>query len=333
MARQKFKVNLVTGTQRVIELDPKATVGATLGTDLRMPDGALATPTLVATWLGLEATGAVVPGGTTQHSQLEGLSSNDHPQYALAAALGAAAFSNSYNDLDDLPAAVEYDPDDGLAMFDDLDGTFSANWTPENSGAGSAVSRTGVAGRGGVITLATGTTTTGYARAIRGSSVSAAQPVYLASDTYPLFLEAEVRVSTLPSSAEQFALDIGFRATLNASNALASIGIRWDATGSAAAFVVVTRTTAGSITTTVGTGATPAANTWHRMRLEVGATYVKGYVYSGGSWVEVANVSATIPDAAMAAYMANSKQAGTTSRTAEVDWIEVTIPTAGGRPA
>lgn len=225
------------------------------------------------------------------------------------------------------------DPNDGLTTIDDLDGFFSSDWSSESSGTGAAISRTAIAGRGGIITLGTGTTSTGYSRASRSSSVSTAQSIYLASDTYPLFLEAEIRTPTLPDGTNTFSADVGFRTTLNATNALACIGIRWDSGGAAAAFVGVARNAAGSSTTTVGTGATPAANTWYRVKLEVGSTYVKGYVWVTGSWVQVFNITTTTPDAAMAAYMAVTKSAGSTSRTMDIDWVKISIPTSGGRPA
>jgi len=84
MARRKFKVQLADGPARVLELDPQATQGATLGTDLYLPGGVAATPTTLLDWLGGAVPSAVAPAssGTNKHQLLAGLAlGDDHPQY------------------------------------------------------------------------------------------------------------------------------------------------------------------------------------------------------------------------------------------------------------
>ena len=101
MARQKFKIQTVIGPPKVISLDPDATNGATLGVNLYAEDGTLLTPNLFAAWIGDSLT--IASGGTTNHSALQNLDANDHPQYALAAALADVAFSGAYADLTGTP--------------------------------------------------------------------------------------------------------------------------------------------------------------------------------------------------------------------------------------
>jgi hypothetical protein len=181
--------------------------------------------------------------------------------------------------------------------------------------------------------LTTGVTATGYARSLKGTSISLAQETYSFSDTYPLVLEASLRVATLPTGTETFSADVGFRTTLNASNANALFGIRWDAGSSSAKWVGFTRTTAGATTTTVSTLASPAANTWYRVRIVLRATDVKCYVLIAGVWTLAVTISTTMPDAGVSQYISCVKSVGTTSRTADFDYVWVYQEFASGRPA
>lgn len=76
MAKQK--VRLADNIARVIFIDPDATKGATLDRNLFMANGAVATPALLRTYLGIGS------GGTLKHSELQGLQlGDDHPQYTM----------------------------------------------------------------------------------------------------------------------------------------------------------------------------------------------------------------------------------------------------------
>jgi hypothetical protein len=83
----RHKVRLADNIARVIFIETDATIGATLGTDVRTPDGVVGTPATVRAWLGVNATGAIDTGSggaVTQqnHKLLLGLTTgNDHPQY------------------------------------------------------------------------------------------------------------------------------------------------------------------------------------------------------------------------------------------------------------
>ena len=83
--RIKFKLQDTTPT-RVLWLDPDATEGATLGTNVFLPDGTVGTPKTVRAWLGVEeAQDLRAPprgSGVTAHRLLQGLTlGDDHPQY------------------------------------------------------------------------------------------------------------------------------------------------------------------------------------------------------------------------------------------------------------
>jgi len=82
---RRIKVKLQDSTPaRVIHLDPAATEGATLGTNLFTPDGTVGTPATVRAWLSLSTTSEVSPtqGGSIHHKLLQGLPvGDDHPQY------------------------------------------------------------------------------------------------------------------------------------------------------------------------------------------------------------------------------------------------------------
>ena len=83
--RIKFKLQ-DTVPPRVIFLDPSATEGATLGTDVLTPNGVVGTPKTVREWLNV--TESQNPrerppsSGVSQHRLLQGLTlGDDHPQY------------------------------------------------------------------------------------------------------------------------------------------------------------------------------------------------------------------------------------------------------------
>lgn len=99
----RVKVKLADNIARVVFIDPQATKGATLGSDVYLPNGQIATPATLRDYLGITTSGA--PSGTSGsvagalHSTLSGRSATDaHPQYALVSSLGTAAALNSDND-------------------------------------------------------------------------------------------------------------------------------------------------------------------------------------------------------------------------------------------
>lgn len=108
----RAKIRLADNIARVVFIDTDATKGATLGTNLYLPSGVVATPATLLAYMGSGQGGTA--SSTTQHSQLQGLSGNDHPQYllgttftAFVATLADVAFSGSYYDLLDTPVFAD----------------------------------------------------------------------------------------------------------------------------------------------------------------------------------------------------------------------------------
>jgi hypothetical protein len=75
----RVKVRLADNIARVVFLETDATAGATLGKNVRLPDGSVGTPATIRQWLGVSAGGS---GGVVNHQLLQGLTiGDDHPQY------------------------------------------------------------------------------------------------------------------------------------------------------------------------------------------------------------------------------------------------------------
>jgi hypothetical protein len=74
----KVKVAVVNTIGKVVSLDPEATKGATLGTNVYLPNGDVGTPATILDYLGVGGDGAF------QHKDLGGLAlGDDHPQYTM----------------------------------------------------------------------------------------------------------------------------------------------------------------------------------------------------------------------------------------------------------
>lgn len=79
MAKQK--VRLADNIARVIFVDPDATKGATLGTNVFLPNGTVASPASLREYIGIGGANSALA-----HSALSGLQvGNDHPQYPMRA--------------------------------------------------------------------------------------------------------------------------------------------------------------------------------------------------------------------------------------------------------
>lgn len=84
---RRVKVKLQdTVPARVVFIDPNASEGATLGTNLFMADGTIGTPATVRAWLGVaeapDPRQRSTSGGVVHHRLLQGLTlGDDHPQY------------------------------------------------------------------------------------------------------------------------------------------------------------------------------------------------------------------------------------------------------------
>lgn len=74
----KVRVAVLGTVGKSVEFDPKATRGATLGTNVFLPNGDVGTPGTIRDYLGLGS------GSTMLHRELQGLrTGDDHPQYTM----------------------------------------------------------------------------------------------------------------------------------------------------------------------------------------------------------------------------------------------------------
>ncbi len=192
-----------------------------------------------------------------------------------------------------------------------------------NSGTGAAVSQVGPneAGVIGMAQSATGTTNTGRAALLSGTSC-----ILLGGGTY--FFEARVRVPTLSGATERFQFVIGFIDTSNAANQADGVFFLYDeggvSTGSAASANWQTVTSAASSRTFTTTGTAVDANTWVRLGIEINADGSSVTFFINGT--SVATHTSNIPTASGRGTGFGSiliKSAGTTSRTADCDYINV----------
>ncbi|MFO7340403.1 MAG: hypothetical protein C0P65_011335, partial [Lysobacteraceae bacterium] len=71
MARVKIKVERGNGLQQVVTVDTEATKGARLGRDVYLPDGTVATPASMRSWMGVsQGTAAPTAAGSSLQSVL-----------------------------------------------------------------------------------------------------------------------------------------------------------------------------------------------------------------------------------------------------------------------
>ncbi len=133
----KRKVRLADNIARVIFIDDEATPGATLGTNLFLPNGEVATPQTLLDYLGNVSSitinrsssgGGGGGGGVTAHALLTGLTlGDDHPQYYNDARLPEA--------IDDRVAALLQEGTNITLVYDDTLNTLTINSTG-GSGSG-----------------------------------------------------------------------------------------------------------------------------------------------------------------------------------------------------
>lgn len=322
MSRQKIKVQTVIGPPRIVSLDPDATVGAQLGTDLKGPDGAVLTVDALLAWLGLSQ--GVAGAGTTNHSALQNLSANDHPQYALAAALAAVAFSGDYADLTGTPAAGGYDPIKNFRFFDHLIGelsssTFSTDWTYAVGGTSSTFSpNAAMADHPGVWRLTHGTTASAFSRVFHYGDTTATARKMVASAN-KITLEFAVSFQTAPTAANSYDGAVGARASFASALSLIAGSLVWDTGSSSIRWKLTTRTEAGATTATVASSAfTFTAGQYYRVKLEINTTTASLYV----DGVLQAQHSTNLPDGGMALYAQMLQVAGAATRYMDVDWVD-----------
>lgn len=143
-----------------------------------------------------------------------------------------------------------------------------------------------------------------------------------------LIFEASLRVSALPSSADNISYRASFQNVNNATH-LAGFILDWDG---ASARWYLGNAAGGTWETTLLTTNLPTANTWFKVRVVVTSTAVRYYV--DDVLLATHTDAAKIPTAALTAYFTTARAAaGAATRTMDIDYCLIRQKFASGRPA
>jgi hypothetical protein len=220
-------------------------------------------------------------------------------------------------------AVSSFAPDAALLYYNDFLET--AGWNAYNVGAGASTAWATAddGNHPGVITLATGTTSTGAAfYGPSDSHTSVYRKIVLNSD--PLTMEFLARIPTLPDATNNFYLLLGLYDSTTQANRVYAAAY-WD-TGSSSVRWMLFATAAGSGTSTI-LGSGPAANTWYKIELICTTSLITLKVNN----VLIGTHATNIPTLGMIPILCASKSAGTTSRTIDIDYIRITKAMSGNR--
>lgn len=210
---------------------------------------------------------------------------------------------------------------DGFQLFDDFIGSTTPmllGWSQGVSGAGAAVAvnSTLVAPKTpGVISLSTGTTTTGRAVQFLGTT-----PIILPAAPDLLQCEFRVRLPVLPTVADQFFCNVGLQDNPNtATEGVNSFGFRLPTSTVSPNWIAYVRR--AGVEVAVNTGVAVSVNTWRKLRAEVLDTGNARFTIDG---VTVASIAAaSLPVAGMAPLLKIVKSAGANARTLFSDYALV----------
>ena len=190
------------------------------------------------------------------------------------------------------------------------------------SGTG-AKGDTAVDGEGnhpGIVQLETGTTNTG-----RGAFQTALGAIRLGGGA--AIFESVVRIPTLPDGSESFAFRIGFGDSVSGDM---TDGVYIELTQADSDWQC--KTSSNSTRTTSDTGQAAQANTWTRLRIEVNAAGSEAKFYIDGTLK--ATITTNLPTGAgreLGVVASIIKSAGTTNRTAQIDYTYFKIDFSSAR--
>lgn len=177
-----------------------------------------------------------------------------------------------------------------------------------------------VAGHPGIVSLGTGTSTTGY------SVCYATAGLRLVPGGGETRLRYCLRIPTLSDGTNTFAVVLGLREVISGtSNNL--VDASYTHGTNSGNWQLRTRTTAGGVTTVNGS-AGPVANTWTVLEIVINAAATSAELFADG--VSMGSTSLTIPTVPLGLAALITKSAGSTARTMEVDLMQVkqTLTTA-----
>lgn len=213
------------------------------------------------------------------------------------------------------------DPATGYEFFTDCEyGMFGASagggsFALANSGTGSNTLAVAAAGHPGVISATTGTSTTGRSGAIVGFS-GTSETTWLMLSADALIFDALVQVPTLPDGTNTYEFAVGFLGRANGSSTSGVVAkVAWN--GSAAIWRLTGISSGSSTNADAASG--PTASAWHYVKIEATSTGAELFI----DGVSVATLSTGLPSAGFSVGYHIIKSAGTTARTASIDFLRV----------
>lgn len=266
--------------------------------------------------------GRITDAGTDTLSRMIILSSSNAGAAVSWSAGTKDIFVTPVAELDQLsgPRSMYY-------YFDDCMNTISAQGngvlvnTLSGTGAQTAAQTNNVVGRVGLVRSSTGVATTGRSAPTTGIAIKFSGASW--------FFEMDVNITTLSTVGEEFAFVCGFFDAFTASTQTDAACFLYDrlpsATGATAATYWQTLTAQNGSRTynTSLTQTTVNAGQWYRLRIEVnaGATSVAFYIDGVLVSTHTGNIPGSGRDLGFGWLIV--KSAGTTARTADIDFIEV----------
>lgn len=210
---------------------------------------------------------------------------------------------------------------DGFQLFDDFIGSTTPmllGWSQGVSGTGAAVAvdtTLVAADTPGVISLSTGTTTTGRAAQFLGT-----RPIVLPGLPGNFQIDWRVRLPVLPTVADQFFANIGMQDNPNtATEGVDAIGFRLPPSNVSANWIVYVRK--AGVEVSANTGIPVAINTWRRLRVQSLASGNAQFLIDNTVVATIA--AASLPVAGMAPAIKIVKSAGANARTLFADYALV----------
>lgn len=210
---------------------------------------------------------------------------------------------------------------EGFQLFDDFIGSTTPmllGWSQGVLGAGAAVAvdTTLVApGTPGVISLSTGTTTTGRSVQFLGT-----RAIALPGLPGSFQCEWRVRLPVLPTAGDQFFANVGMQDTPNTSTeGVDAVSFRLPTSVVSPNWVAYVRK--AGVEASVNTGVPVAINAWTKLRMQTTTTGSLQFLINNTVVATIA--AASLPVAAMAPAMKIVKSAGANARTLFADYALV----------
>lgn len=206
-------------------------------------------------------------------------------------------------------------------LYTSNSGTRVWPWSPASNGtAASAIATAPVSGHPGIVTINTGTDTSGEATIVRGTSDgSGLENCFLGDGSHDISFVCNI--SNLATVGEDYAIYFGLADGLNiyvthpGNNAVVfsynrSVSTNWQG---------ITKS-GGSSTTASGGSSVPVATGWNNFRITINAAGTSVSFYVNGTLIGTSTTNIPTSNAVSAGFVIK-KSAGTTARTFDIDYF------------